>query len=69
MHRRSSTATDASFQPMFIPESSNSSNLATSAPANMGFEYHPFQPSNSIEANNNNHLAKSLEDEYTLQMK
>lgn len=42
--------------------------LATSAPSSMGFEYQPFQQPSSMETNNQN-LAKSLEDDYTLQMK
>lgn len=51
-------------------DTSNSNNLATSAPADMGFEYRPFQQQQQQhQQNSNNDLAKSLEDEYTLHLK
>ncbi|KAI9261288.1 hypothetical protein EDC94DRAFT_609741 [Helicostylum pulchrum] len=63
-------------QPVFIPGSSldSTQSLAMSAPANIGYEYGypannvPLDNGSTGSANNSTNMARSFEDDYTVQM-
>lgn len=79
-HHQQQQQQDASLygnQPVFIPGSSldSAQSLAMSAPANMGYEYGypannvPLDNGSTGSANNSTNMARSFEDDYTVQMK